>query len=159
MPYKCNIDLAFNLPAGTVAIVDNDGKHCALGKLYAGIAGRPLNVKEDKQLIRHLDKEFFNLLITTFGLKNDVYKHIWMTNDGTVTSNDGTITIEVTPFIDDKGLVTFTHPFAPANHEKAIRMALQAALESGFIELADSSLELVKELKETVKGKESLALV
>src|ERR1700677_1664002 len=117
MTYKCNIDVSFNLPSCTGLWVDSYGEHCALGKLYAGVLGRPLVFSDDDDTIQKLDDEFIRKIKI---IKK--YSAIWETNDGSSTC-------------------------AP-NHEKALRLALQYALECGFIELEDSELALVKELQE-----------
>jgi hypothetical protein len=43
--YKINLDLVWNLLRGTVTLSNTDGEHCAIGKICAGIKGKPLEGK------------------------------------------------------------------------------------------------------------------
>jgi hypothetical protein len=148
MTYKCNMDVSFNLPTRTGFLVDSEGKHCALGKLYAGILGRPLNKQADKQKLIKLEEEFRMSLKL---IDESRHSKIWKLNDGYYRVFD---------VIDNRTGLKYHMRFLweKSQPEKALRLALQSALESGFIELEDSDIELVKEVKAQMQTKQ-LAVV
>ena len=128
--YKCNLDLVWNLPRGVQFLSDKEGKHCAIGKVCAGILGRPLVGINDIIPSLRVDDPQLKLLLRDLREKGGraLSSEIWALND--------------------KG--------GKENHEKAIKLCLQYLMEAGVIELEDSDLEIVRELKEIAAAKEKV---
>lgn len=119
--YKVNLDAVWNLPAG-VGSLEHDGRFCALGKVVRASLEGDIFVDGDP------------FKGTTQPAKNFLNKYTSRESQAIIDMNDGTVP------------ETADIPF-DTRHERAIRMALEIGLRRGFLELEDSDLDIVKELK------------
>ena len=142
--YEVNLDLVWDLPAGTARYQSNS-RLCAIGKIIAGI-GNTSDLREDKSLpyvigYENLRKDLYPVLREL--KKLDSFNPAWLKNDCSITSPSGE------DFFDPQfGPCKIFEP-SKEKHQEAIMMLLIEGLKKGLFTLKKGKVveKLVEEKK------------
>lgn len=134
---KCNLDVVWHLPTTSGQLVNFRGDHCAWGKIIAGCLGRPLVYGVDDALLPGPQTKVDRI-------RNAIVRKLAFCES-----------CESIPYVDNFGnmlkVSKWEHVWRvndEGNYEQAIRLGLEYCMEAGLIELEDSDIALVKELRE-----------